>query len=192
MTPPKAPTHPIQALTSPKHNPPRKLEAIYSDLTIALPMAQQNQMQGYAGPQPFVGLWDTGATSTAINKRVALQLGLQPIGQINVQTANNSAPADVYLVDLMILHANVSFPNIPVTGLDLGQVDVLIGMDIITLGDFSITNLNGGTVMTYRKPSVERHDFVPAANAHNLLFTRIQTAKSPQVHGKNTGSKKRR
>ena len=36
---------------------------------------------------------------------------------------------------------------------------MLIGMDIITLGDFAITNLNGQTVMSFRLPSSGRIDF---------------------------------
>ena len=42
----------------------------------------------------------------------------------------------------------------------LNGFDVLIGMDIITLGDFSITNVNGKTVFSFRIPSTETVDYV--------------------------------
>jgi len=41
-----------------------------------------------------------------------------------------------------------------------GDSDVLIGMDIISLGDFAVTNFQEKTVFTFRIPSVERIDFV--------------------------------
>ena len=39
-------------------------------------------------------------------------------------------------------------------------IGVLIGMDIITSGDFSVSNYNGKTVFTFRTPSQERIDYV--------------------------------
>jgi hypothetical protein len=39
--------------------------------------------------------------------------------------------------------------------------DILIGMDIITLGDFAITNANHRTVVSFRIPPDTKHiDFV--------------------------------
>ena len=36
---------------------------------------------------------------------------------------------------------------------------VLIGMDIINLGDFAVTNKNGRTAFSFRTPSIEYIDF---------------------------------
>ncbi len=41
-----------------------------------------------------------------------------------------------------------------------GQFGAIIGMDVITLGDLSITNLNGQTWMTFRIPSYAATDYV--------------------------------
>jgi len=38
--------------------------------------------------------------------------------------------------------------------------DMLIGMDVITLGDFAITNPNGKTVFSFRMPSMTEIDFI--------------------------------
>ena len=46
-------------------------------------------------------------------------------------------------------------------------IDVLIGMDIITLGDFAITNFGGKTVMSYRYPSVCTIDFAKEDKQEN-------------------------
>ena len=42
--------------------------------------------------------------------------------------------------------------------------DVLIGMDIITLGDFAVTNRDGITVMSFRTPAQGRIDYVKHIN----------------------------
>ena len=42
----------------------------------------------------------------------------------------------------------------------VGNVEVLIGMDIIGQGDFAISNKNRKTVFSFRMPSQERIDFV--------------------------------
>ena len=45
----------------------------------------------------------------------------------------------------------------------LNGIDFLIGMDIITLGDFSVTNLNGKTTFSFRYPSCETINYVKQA-----------------------------
>ncbi len=51
--------------------------------------------------------------------------------------------------------------NVMIASGKLGQgMDILIGMDIITLGDFAITNYNNKTVFSFRFPSSEVIDFV--------------------------------
>lgn len=39
-------------------------------------------------------------------------------------------------------------------------IDMLIGMDIITLGDFALTHKNNGTVFSFQIPSTHEYDFV--------------------------------
>jgi hypothetical protein len=45
-----------------------------------------------------------------------------------------------------------------------GGVGALIGMDIISKGDFSITNVNGLTCMSFRIPSMVIIDYVLESN----------------------------
>ncbi|MCK4676717.1 MAG: SEC-C domain-containing protein [Bacteroidales bacterium] len=59
-----------------------------------------------------------------------------------------------------------------------GNVDMLIGMDIITLGDFSVTNVGGKTVFSFRTPSVKMIDYVAEIN-------RTKPAKSEKKVGRN-------
>ena len=56
--------------------------------------------------------------------------------------------------------------DVLVTGADLGtDIDVLIGMDIIRHGDFSITNTNSATTFSFRIPSVAEIDYVQESNS---------------------------
>lgn len=120
----------------------------------------------------FSGIWDTGATGTVITQAVIDQLTLKPTGQTKVHTANGQYDADTYLVNV-ILPSNIGLQGVTVTkGTLVDGADVLIGMDIITLGDFTITNQGGVTVMTFRVPSVERVDYVERMKEKNLKKVR--------------------
>lgn len=107
-----------------------------------------------------VALWDTGATGTVITQKVVDAIGLKPISKTKVNTASEEGvPTDVYLVDVA-LNQNVKIDGVPVTRGKLTGIDCLIGMDIITLGDFSITNFNGVTCMSFGLPSSHEVDYV--------------------------------
>lgn len=111
-------------------------------------------------PQEFTALWDTGATDSVISERVATQCGLKPIGMAIVNTANGKRDCNVYLINIALPN-RVGFPHVKVTeGILAGDIDVLIGMDIISSGDFVLTNKNGKTVFSFRHPSTECIDFV--------------------------------
>src|SRR3972149_10734968 len=50
--------------------------------------------------------------------------------------------------------------RIQVSEMDAGpSCDILIGMDLITLGDFAITNKDGQTMFSFRHPSLGHIDF---------------------------------
>ncbi len=114
-------------------------------------------------------IWDTGATSSAITQRVANQLGLKPTGMIQVNTAGGLKTQNVYLVNVYLPNKLV-IPFVNVTEItDLSQdtndkLEVLIGMDIINQGDFSITNKNNQTWLSFRIPSMAQIDFVDEYN----------------------------
>ena len=104
-------------------------------------------------------VWDTGATSSVINKEVILALGLRPIDKQKIYTANGERIADVYLVNIHLANG-VIFPGLRVSDGDILGSSVLIGMDIIGRGDFAVTNHQGKTCMSFQVPSSRRIDFV--------------------------------
>lgn len=120
-----------------------------------------NPLQGGNHPEisQFEGLWDTGASGTVISKDVVDKLNLKPIGKSKVFHANGESIVNVYAVNLFLPN-QVAFQFIKVTEGVLNGFDLLIGMDIITTGDFSITNAGGKTTFSFRVPSIKEVDFV--------------------------------
>lgn len=110
------------------------------------------------------GLWDTGASKSSIDKRVVDELGLIPVGKGTISTANGMVSVNTYFVNLTLPN-HVTVKDVLVTCADLGNdIDVLIGMDIIRHGDFSITNTNQSTTFSFRIPSITEIDYVKEAN----------------------------
>jgi predicted aspartyl protease len=106
-------------------------------------------------------IWDTGATGSAIITKVVQELGLIPTGKAQVSTANGLAIQNTYTIDIALPNS-VTIIGIIATEIDAlsAGCDALIGMDLITLGDFSITNHKGVTCMSFRVPSSHEIDYV--------------------------------
>lgn len=104
-------------------------------------------------------IWDTGAEMSAISHDVVQKLGLIPVSKAKNYTAGGMVNVDIFVINIKS-PSNIEFSMIPVTGNDLGDTDMLIGMDIISKGDFAITNVGGKTTFSFRIPSVETIDFV--------------------------------
>lgn len=107
----------------------------------------------------YKAIWDTGATKTAITSKVAQECGLKPTGMCKIKTAGGEKDTYTYFVSVYLPN-KVCLPQLRVTQAELAGADVLIGMDIISHGDFAVTNHEGKTNMSFRMPSVECIDFV--------------------------------
>lgn len=104
--------------------------------------------------------WDTGATGTCISKEVVSKLHLVPIGKINVHTPSGMGIMNQYIANI-ILNNEVVFQNWLVMDSEIGNqgIDVLIGMDIISKGDFALSNYEGRTQFSFRIPSQEHIEY---------------------------------
>lgn len=103
-------------------------------------------------------LWDTGAVTSVIDRSFAAKLGFSPFGTGRAYTAQGFYESSMYLVDVLLPN------NIIVKGLRVGDgkfqdFDFLIGMDVISLGDFHLTN-DGNTVFKFVIP--------PESNPNNI------------------------
>lgn len=108
-------------------------------------------------------LWDTGATGSVISPKVVDSLGLHATGAVKVWTGGGEKITNTYLVNLYLPN-KLGVAGVSVSRLDdLVGFDAIVGMDIITQGDFAVTNAGGRTCVSFRYPSVHTVDFVGEA-----------------------------
>ena len=135
-----------------------KLGVLQSKVGVSIPFDGDPNINATT-PKEYVGVWDTGATNSVITQKVANDLDLKPIGIKEVHTASGSELQNQYMVNI-ILPNGVGIRNVFVTEGRLNQIDILIGMDVITMGDFAISNEAEKTTMTFCMPSCHNFDFV--------------------------------
>jgi hypothetical protein len=141
--------------------------------------------------QPYKAIWDTGATASAITAKVVADLQLPATGRTQVRTANAERESDVCLADIELPNG-VQIQSVQVTEATIADGDVLIGMDIITLGDFSITNVNGNTKMSFRTPSLKEIDYVEEVNKRaQLIGTTRKGRRAAQLAARKADKKAR-
>ena len=124
----------------------------------------------------YSAIWDTGATNSGITKKVVDDLGLKPTGLVEVSHAKGRSMTNTYLVNIY-LPSEVTIGQVRVTEVELlsdnlpegKRPQILVGMDVIGMGDFAVTNFSGKTVMSFRIPSVEEIDFIPRAQENNVM-----------------------
>ncbi|MCM1142788.1 MAG: hypothetical protein NC453_29830 [Muribaculum sp.] len=104
--------------------------------------------------------WDTGASGTCISKKVVSDFNLVPVGKVNAHTQSGIGIMNQYMINL-VLNNEVVFGNWLVMDSEIGKqgIDVLIGMDIISNGDFAISNYEGRTQFSFRLPSQEHVEY---------------------------------
>jgi len=111
-----------------------------------------------------LALWDTGATGSVITAATAAALGLIPVGTANISHAGGNSVANTYMVHIglpnNILVTSVLVSETP----DTTAFGLIIGMNIITTGDFAITNVGGNTVLSFCYPSKTMIDYVVEVN----------------------------
>ena len=107
----------------------------------------------------FTALWDTGATGGVISQTVVDACELQATGTRTMHHAQGSTRGvSAYTINIELPN-DLEFQALPVILGDLPGYDVLIGMDIIGLGDFAITHPEGDTKFSFRIPSQADIDF---------------------------------
>ena len=119
-----------------------------------------------------IAIWDTGAMGSAITELQAKKLGLIPTGIKNASGLGGTHAKNTYVIDIRLPN-NITIADVQVIEIDnpvdehgkkIEDFGVLIGMNIICLGDFAITNYLGKTVMSFRIPSSHEIDYVKNPN----------------------------
>ena len=107
-------------------------------------------------------LWDTGATQTCISSRIAEALELPVRGTSTAITPSGKGLFSSYLIDIELPNGIV-VSGMRVMGTEIHRqgLGVLIGMDVISQGDFAVSCKDGKTQFTFRMPSIEDANYVP-------------------------------
>ena len=135
-----------------------------SEIEIFAPSVPPSQGRNYTA------LYDTGATHSAISPRVVAALGLSSVGVVNVNVGGGTLQASNHIVHIGLPN-RVMFQMVMVTSMELnGGFDVLIGMDILGLGDFAVTHQNGNTTFSFCCPSLREIDFVKELEAKDAVL----------------------
>lgn len=106
-------------------------------------------------------IWDTGAMRSTISTQMAERLNLIPIGQTRVCHADGESICNYYVVNLLLPN-RIEIKMLMVNDGKLTDTDMLIGMDVITLCDFAITNAGTETKFSFQVPSTCDIDFEKA------------------------------
>ena len=106
-------------------------------------------------------LWDTGATCSVITPTIVKALNLSPVSYTFMSGVSGIELAAQYYVDLELPSGVIAGKVLTVEGTPLG-CDLLIGMDIIGLGDFMVSCCKGTTHFGFRTPSEVSKEYMAA------------------------------
>lgn len=162
---------------------------LVSEVMLELPSYLGSQL---TTPQKFLAIWDTGATNSVITIAAAQKMNLSPTGKATTHGVHGSNVVNKYMVNLMLPN-KLRIIDLPVSEAPSlgGNFDVLIGMDVISSGDFAVTQANNQTCFSFRFPPAAKHiDFV---EEFNLAQARLQlpTTSSGGSSPHRTGRRKK-
>jgi hypothetical protein len=103
-------------------------------------------------------LIDTGSSNSSISHELINALKLHAVSKHSADTASGKHLLGAYLIDILVDN-KIMFSNLMALEFTRNdqEFDIIIGMDILTLGDLAITNHNYQTVMSFRAPSDIKH-----------------------------------
>ena len=100
-----------------------------------------------------MALCDTRATNSCIKNSIALKYSLPICREVTCHGVNGINKVNTYLASI-ILSTNDIVHEIELTSCDDSvSIDMIIGMDIITKGEFIINTCNGITTYSFQLPA---------------------------------------
>jgi len=97
-------------------------------------------------------IWDTGATHSSLSPKIVQALGLKTIDTVIVHGINDRTKVSDVVIASISLSDSISLTGKRFSVNEIPGADVLIGMDIIMLGDFAISNGEGKTRFSFVLP----------------------------------------
>ena len=109
---------------------------------------------------PVKALWDTGSSESVISSEIAKKLNLKRVGKAKVDSTGSNFQSQVYEMDLLLGEKQIFWLNVTESSeLNKAGLDVLLGMDVISLGDFAISAYNESIYFSFRYPPQGLIDF---------------------------------
>ena len=95
-------------------------------------------------------MWDTGASETHISRKVKDHFNLDDLDFDDVSSLGVTHVCSFHLAELRLPNG-IAFPDLKVCCSDLDElnIDVLIGMDVISQGDLSLRRCADGIQFTF-------------------------------------------
>jgi len=110
-------------------------------------------------------LWDTGASVSAITPDIMNKLNVTPVDKKTIAGIHSTQVVDIVYITVElpngVIKKNIEAAvcNIP------SNVGMILGMDIILLGDFALSNGNSQTLLSFAAPPFkEKIDFSKRRN----------------------------
>lgn len=129
-----------------------RAQAVITECFVVMPNGQTDK-DGNRRYCPIENaVWDTGATDTVISPAIVQELGLKPNGKSSISAYGGSVEVNTYLIDLCFQNGT-KIENLEVLSGAYCDYDVIIGMDVITQGDFCISTKKGVTTFSFRTPA---------------------------------------
>lgn len=163
-----------------------------TSIGISLPSQNEDELRKIT-IKNYQAIWDTGATNSVITSKVVKELQLKPTSVIQVSTANGISQQNAYLTNIYLPN-QFCVPFVRVTEcISLtDEFHVLIGMDIISLGDFIVNNYRNHTQFSFRMPSSHEIDYEEILKAEDNSLSRQYRRKIKRDTQKRIGIKKKK
>lgn len=100
-------------------------------------------------------MWDTGASLSAISRKLIDALHLEPYDKAIVSSLHEAKLEDTYLVHLL-LPTTDTILDVECTEAHTDDYDFVCGMNVIGYGDFLVSNFEDKTCVAIRIPSIEK------------------------------------
>lgn len=139
--------------------PKRKITYIDSVLTVDMPSKTQRIITpidiSECTSNPVIiridcAVWDTGAVTSCISDKLAREMKIRPVDNGIGVTPSGAIDIVYYMLDIY-LSPEIVIKNLKVAGFPLEQhdCDFIIGMDVISKGDFSLINSGGRMKLSF-------------------------------------------
>lgn len=134
---------------------------VVTECTVYPPFVMQDVATRKDLPKGFVAtaMWDTGAEVTLLHPRVVKALALERESQVLLSGIGGETVEENYVVHILLPTGNLAFGVEATATENVGEYDVIIGMDIISNGDFAFTNKDGKSQFSFRFPTEGHVDF---------------------------------